>query len=165
MKPERSVIGAALVAASLMAMGTALNASDPVGVYAMVERVVFEPSDTAPRSVQVWGAFTLAVQPINRAYKPEEAYSAPARGYLYYTCDPAKQSICTAEWNDLKSVAGKTEVVGFGARWGEKPRLRPVTEKPGGPDMYVSNIGVVKIGKYGEYPSLVDGLKAALARN
>lgn len=165
MKAERSAIGAALVAASLMAMGTALKASDPVGVYAMVERVVFEPNDTAPMAVQVWGAFTLAVQPTSRAYKPEDAYSAPARGYLYYTCDPAKQSICAAEWNDLKSVAGKTEVVGFGARWGtEKPRLRPVTEQPARPDMYVSNIGVVKIGKYGEYPSLVDGLKAALAR-
>jgi hypothetical protein len=163
MKPNGKTIGAAVIGALLMAAG--VKASDPVGVYAIVERVVFEPSETAPRNVQIWGAFTAAVQPETRSYKPEEAYGPVGRGYLYYTCAPAQLSSCTAEWNDLNSVAGKTEVVGFGTRWGsQKPRLRLVTETPASPDPYLMNVGVVKVGKYAEYPSLVAALKAAIGR-
>jgi len=144
-------------------MVAGVKASDPVGVYAIVERVVFEPSEAAPRNVQVWGAFTAAVQPETRSYKPEEAYGPVGRGYLYYTCAPAQLSACAAEWSDLKSVAGKMEVVGFSTRWGSpKPRLRLAGEAPASPDPYLMNVGVVKIGKYAEYPSLVAALKAAI---
>ena len=108
---------------------------------------------------------TAAVQPETRSYKPEEAYGPVGRGYLYYTCAPAQAATCAAEWSDLKSVAGKGEVVGFGTRWGKaKPRLRLAGEAPSSPDMYETNIGVVKIGKYAEYPSLVAALKAAIGK-
>jgi len=38
-------------------------ASDPVGVYAIVDKVVFEPNETNPERIQVWGAFALSGEP------------------------------------------------------------------------------------------------------
>jgi hypothetical protein len=35
-------------------------ASGPIGVYALIDKVVFEPNDTAPDRVQIWGVFVLA---------------------------------------------------------------------------------------------------------
>ncbi|MCA1660297.1 MAG: hypothetical protein LC642_07155, partial [Verrucomicrobiaceae bacterium] len=36
------------------------SASDLVGVYAFIEKVVLEPSDAAPERIQLWGGFALA---------------------------------------------------------------------------------------------------------
>ncbi len=73
--------------------------------------------------------------------------------------------MCAAEWSDIKSVAGKSEAVGFGTRWGRtKIRVRPASEAPASPDTYESNIGVVKIGKYGDYPTLITALKTAIGK-
>lgn len=163
MKPAMKVVGLSVVAA-LFVVAT-VKASDPVGVYAMVDRVVFEPSEAAPKSVQIWGAFTSSVEPPRPTYKPEQAYGDVQKGYMYFTCAADKAAMCAAEWSDLKSVAGKGEVVGFGTRWSKwTKRVRPATEAATAPDMYDSNIGVVKVGKYGDYPSLVAALKAAIAK-
>jgi len=163
MKPGKKVAGLAVVAALLMVVG--VKASDPVGIYAMVERVVFEPSESAAKSVQIWGAFTPSVEPPRPTYKPEQAYGEVQRGYVYLTCPADKSSMCAAEWSDIKSVAGKSEVVGFGTRWGRtKIRVRPASEAPASPDTYESNIGVVKIGKYGDYPTLISALKTAIGK-
>jgi hypothetical protein len=158
-----SVIGAAALGTILVV--APVKASDPVGVYALVDRVVFEPNEMAPTAVQVWGAFALAVNPEKRPYPPEEGYGPAAKGYLYYTCPAGKSAQCVAEWKDLQSMAGKDQVVGFGTRWGTGwPKLRHVDEKPASPDAYQMNIGVVPMGKYGEYPALAKDLKAALGR-
>lgn len=153
-----SAIGAVLSVAPVMA-------SDPVGVYALVDRVVMEPNASAPVAVQIWGAFTVSVTPPSRTYKPEEAYAAAQKGYLYFTCPSGKSSACVAEWKDLESMAGKDDVAGFGTRWGTgAPRIRPATEKPASPDVYQMNTGVVTMGKFGQYPSLITALKTALGR-
>jgi hypothetical protein len=55
------------------------EASDPVGIYAIVEKVVFEPNDQAPERIQVWGAFALSDA------QHGDGYLAPQRGYLYYS--------------------------------------------------------------------------------
>jgi len=163
MKPGKKVLGLAAAAALLMVVG--VKASDPVGVYAMVERVVFEPSEAAPKNVQIWGAFTPSVEPPRPTYKPEQAYGPIERGYMYFTCAADKAKVCAAEWSDLNSVAGKSEVVGFSSRWPRfTARVRPASETPASPDTYISNFGVVKVGKYGDYPTLVAALKAAIGR-
>jgi hypothetical protein len=162
MKPSGKTVGLAVVGAMLMVAG--VKASDPVGVYAIVERVVFEPSESAPKSAQIWGAFTPSVEPPRPSYKPEQAYGEVQRGYVYVTCPADKASMCAAEWNDIKSVAGKGDVIGFGTRWGGKLRVRAVSETPASPDTYTSNVGVVKVGKYGDYPTLVTALKSAIGR-
>lgn len=156
---------AALAFAGALVVVAGVKASDPVGVYAIVERVVFEPSESAPKTVQIWGAFAPSVEPPRPSYKPEQAYGGVQKGYMYFTCPAGKESNCVAEWNDLKSVAGKSEVVGFGTRWQQvKPHVRAAGEKPASPDIYDMNVGVVKMGRYAEYPSIVTALKAALGR-
>ena len=53
MKPAKTVIGLAAMTALFVVAG--VKASDPVGVYAMVERAVFAPSESAPKTVQQRG--------------------------------------------------------------------------------------------------------------
>lgn len=165
MKSARALLGVGVVALGTLLAVTPVKASDPVGIYALVERVVLEPNDSAPTAAQIWGAFALSVTPATRSYKPEEAYGAPQKGYLYFTCPAAKSDACVAEWKDLKSLAGKDDVAGFGTRWGSgAPRVRKADEKPASPDTYQLNTGVVPMGKYAQYPSIVTSLKAALGR-
>ena len=134
------IIGLAILGACLSAT-VALHASDFVGVYAVVEKVVLEPSDTAPQRIQIWGAFALADKVNGSTYRPAE------RGYLYYTCPQGRETMCRAEWADLQSVAGKGTGVGFGQRWQDNGRVRKRTEKPATPDVYVIEKGVVKVEK------------------
>jgi hypothetical protein len=116
-------------------------ASDRVGVYAVIEKVVLEPSDASPDRAQVWGAFAVYEQ------GDGSTYQAPQRGYLYYTCPQGKETVCRREWADLKSVAGKQTGVGFGHRWEPVGRIRKADEKPGSPDPYPIQMGVLKVEK------------------
>jgi hypothetical protein len=121
-----------------LALSVVLRASDMVGIYGVVEKVVLEPSDAAPQRVQVWGAFALAE---GRG----STYQAPQRGYLYYTCPSGQESICRNEWADLKSVAGKNAAIGFGMRYKPTGRVRKTDEKAASPDLYPIEMGVTKI--------------------
>jgi hypothetical protein len=107
----------AAVAAVFLSIET-LSASGLVGIYGIVERVVFEPSATAPERVQVWGAFVYA----DRAHDTELGVSDAKRGYLYFTLPRHPQrtneiEIVRREWADLQAVAGTGQAVGFGS-WG-----------------------------------------------
>src|SRR6266511_2782240 len=92
-------------------------ASDPVGIYALVDKVVFEPNETDPERIQVWGAFAIA-EGYGYTYKNAE------RGYLYYKVNPDKPSACRNEWTDMKSIAGTGQIIAFGSRYAEKGTLR-----------------------------------------
>lgn len=133
-----------------------VKASDPMGAYCLVEKVVYEPADR-PDRVQVWGACAVALP------QPGGQFKAPARGYFYYSIPTGKEDAARAEWADLKAVAGKGEAVGFGDRYnGAIGRFRPMTETVAKPDPYPLNIGVVKLGKYGPLPAdLLESLRKA----
>jgi hypothetical protein len=155
-------LGIAVVAACLGATA-ALQASDFTGVYAVIERVAFEPSETAPARIQIWGAFALSDGQRGSNYKPAE------KGYLYYTCEQGKESICRKEWADLKSVAGSDTGVGFGYRYAPSGRIRKAGEKPADPDVYPIQAGVVKVEKKtpetignAETLKVIDGIRQAL---
>src|SRR5437773_214914 len=79
---------------------SAARASDPTGIYAFVDRVVFEPSEAAPERIQVWGGFALARTENRNDYHDAE------RGFLYFKLRVGEEDICLKEWADLKSVAG-----------------------------------------------------------
>jgi hypothetical protein len=113
--------------------------SDWVGVYARVDKVVLEPNASAPERIQIWGAFALASK------EDRSSYQSPQRGYLYFSCKPGKEEICRKEWADLKASAGTGQVIGFGGRSPERPRLRKSEEKVAGPDQYPVNFGLVKM--------------------
>jgi hypothetical protein len=111
-----------LFVVSLLLLATVtLPASGPVGIFGIVEKVVFEPSDNSPERVQIWGAF---------AYVDGNEHTAivasPAkRGYLYFKLPSIAANNSTqkeientsVEWADLKAVAGTGQAVGFG-KWG-----------------------------------------------
>jgi hypothetical protein len=113
--------------------------SDWTGVYARVDKVVFEPNAGAPERIQIWGAFALATRNSRNDYDTAE------RGYLYYSLKPGKEEVCRKEWVDLKAVAGTSEIVAFGGR-GQPARLRKATDKPTDPDIYPVANGLTKIG-------------------
>src|ERR1041385_2345294 len=73
--------------------GRALG-SDPVGIYALVDKTVFEPNETSPERIQIWGAFAIA-EGYGYTYKKAE------RGYLYYKVNPDKPSACRNEGSDM----------------------------------------------------------------
>jgi hypothetical protein len=133
-----------------------IRASDFVGVYAVVERVVLEPSEAAPQRIQIWGAFALSDG------KSGSNYGTAQRGYLYYDCPAGRETVCRTEWTDLKSVAGKDTGVGFGARYKATGRIRKADEKPAAPDLYPIERGVVRLSAGHESLPVIDRIKAAL---
>ena len=113
----------------LVALGTiSISASGPLGIYGIVEKVVFEPNEKDAERIQVWGAFAYAVRsPLEGAevhVQPAQRGSGVSpvrRGYLYFklrssipgfTTD-AQVELIKKEWADLKSVAGTGQAVGF----------------------------------------------------
>ena len=115
-----------------------LNASGPIAVYALVERVVFEPNPETPERIQVFGIFITAAERSN-------SYSDPQRGYLYFTVPANSRELALREWADLKSVAGTHQVVAFGSSWSGKVRVRKADEEAKSPDAYVMGNGLVKV--------------------
>jgi hypothetical protein len=135
-------IALVLAVATVLMTGGFVGASDPIGGYMIVDKVVLEPAD-APTTIQIWGAVALA--------KGEHGddYSAPVRGYLYYKTPSGKEDVCRKEWNDLKKAAGTPQIIGFGSRYNLKAfgKVRKANEKPETPDNYPLGNGLVKIGE------------------
>lgn len=158
----RSLRGVAAAAAmagttAALAAGAVAHASDPVGIYAIVEKVVFEPNEGAPVRVQVWGAFAQADSRNNN-----DEYGPAAAGYLYFSCPAGKEQVCRNEWADIKSMAGQGAGVAFGGRFEPASRVRKASEPPASPDPYPIRMGVVKMSGRGQQPAIVAKLKAAL---
>jgi hypothetical protein len=110
-----------------------ISASGPLGIYGIVEKVVFEPNERVPERIQLWGAFAYAEG------RSPSTVSPATRGYIYFrlpTIPPADTvrnewaalvDTVRNEWADLKAVAGTGQAVGFGS-WGYIGRfesLRP----------------------------------------
>lgn len=115
-----------------------VRASDFVGIYALVDRVVLEPNAENPTAVQIWGVFALAEGSGSR-YRPAE------RGYLYYSINPSNERATRAEWSDLRAVAGKGQAIGLAQRYKPLGRLRRAGEAPAQPDTYPLGIGLQKV--------------------
>lgn len=148
------------VAAVLALAAMSVSASDPVGIYCMVDKVVFEPSEANPMRVQVWGVFALAVP-------PGDTYTEPAQGYMYFTAPQGRESVARKEWADLKAEAGTGQGVAFAARYGTLGTVRKADAKHANPDAYpIGGNGVVKVHPYTGYQdnmtSVINKLKAAV---
>ena len=144
------------VAGVALALTTVLQASDMVGVYGVVEKVVIEPNDKAPERIQIWGAFAMAE---GRG----STYGQAQRGYLYYTCPSGQENVCRKEWSDLKSVAGKGTAVGLGMRYKPTGRVRKADEKVASPDPYPIQMGVILVengvDRGSDTMKVIEGLK------
>lgn len=119
-----------------------VNASGPIGVYALVDKVAFEPSSDKPDRIRISGVFIAAEESPDNS----TVYSAPQRGYLYFGLPKGNEQLARREWADLKSVAGTRQVVGFGSDWGTtKVHVKKPNEGAKLPGDYPMGNGVVKI--------------------
>lgn len=123
------------------ALAAAPAVSDFVGIYALIEKVVLEPNDSAPERIQIWGAFAAASAMDRNTYEP------PRRGYFYYSLTAGKAEACRREWADFKSIAGTEQVIGFSGRGMTTGRLRRANEKAETPDPYPVAWGLVRMSQ------------------
>ena len=109
------------VAVLLVLVVVDLPASGPIGIFGIVEKVVFEPNESAPERVQIWGAFAY----VDGNEQTAIVASPARRGYLYFKLPSIAANNSTqkeieaakVEWADLSAVAGTGQAVGFGT-WG-----------------------------------------------
>jgi len=131
------VCSAAAVLAIALCLGV-VNASGPIAVYALVDKVALEPNADKPERIRISGVFITAEE-------RSDVYSAPQSGYLYFGLPRGNDELARREWADLKSVAGTRQVVGLGSSWGPKVRVRKPDEEAKSPDDYPMGNGLIKI--------------------
>lgn len=105
--------------AAIAVLAADVLASGRIGFYGIIEKVVFEPNETAAERIQVWGAFMY----VDGGASKNFAVSAAKRGYLYFKIkslhagytSQAQIDLNKKEWADLKAVAGTGQAVAFGS--------------------------------------------------
>jgi hypothetical protein len=117
------------------------HASGPIGVYALVDKVTFEPNVDNPERIRISGVFITALETPDNS----TVYSAPQRGYLYFRLPKGTEELARREWADLKSVAGKLQVVGLGASWGAKVHVWKTDTGAMTPEDYPMGNGMVTV--------------------
>ena len=120
------------------------HASGPIGIYGIIDKVVFEPNEKSPERIQVWGAFAYVDGGANR----DLGVSPAKRGYLYFKLPEngsATEAMAQKEWADLKSTAGTGQCLGLGSRYQEKGTVRDEAAKPKDPDTYPVALGLTKV--------------------
>ena len=88
----RVVVLSAVVIFLLVQISPAKNGN--IGIYGIVDKVVFEPDENAPERIQIWGLFVVPV-PISSGL-----YRAPRRGILYFSLPPDRKKNAIKEWAD-----------------------------------------------------------------
>ena len=176
----------------LLAATVVLPASGLVGVYAIVSKVVFEPDESGPERIQIWGAFTL----VDNAITSGKQTLTPQRGYMYFTLSgsPSQRETALKEWADFKAIAGTGQAVAFG-RFGyigefedelisrpsgnppyvlmrsgdgtpsraENP-VRTESAQPARPSVYPLNMGLTKLSSSGDRATVVAQLQAVIKK-
>ena len=128
------------VAVLLLALAPAARASDPTGIYAVVDKVILEPSTGSADRIQVWGVFALAEG------RGGDEYAEPRRGYLYFTVVKGKEDVCRKEWADLQKVAGTKQCVALGSRYKTtKANVRKGGDPTKDPDAYPLGFGLTRV--------------------
>jgi hypothetical protein len=126
--------------AVLLAVGGAVRASDPVGVYAIIDRAEVTPSTGPAERLQLWGVFALATEG-----KGNSTYSPPLRGTMSFAIVKGKEDVCRKEWADLVKVAGSKQCVAFGSRYKVQPAVRKGGDPTKNLDVYPLGFGVTKV--------------------
>jgi len=179
---------AMVVAGVLLCAAADVIASGPVGLYGIIEKVVFEPSEQAPERIQIWGAFAV----VDGGLAHPGVTSKPLRGYLYFKLpDGSARAAAKTEWMDLKSIAGTGQAIGFG-NWGfigsvqdfgarssssgipyflelypgggrqTDVRVRREYDPSASSAVYSTNAGIVKLADQGSHAEIVKQLREAL---
>jgi hypothetical protein len=134
----KSIVRPATIVLVIAACLQVANASGPIAVYALVDKVSFEPNADKPERVRISGVFITAAE-------RSDVYSAPQRGYLFFALPKQNRELALHEWADLKSVAGTRQVVGLGSSWSAKVRVIKSDDEADAADDYPLGNGLVKI--------------------
>ena len=86
-----------------------------IGIYGVIDQVTLEPDGVSPTLVRISGVFVVPVPVSSGDYRP------PRRGYLYFQIRPGMEQATRKDWNELKSIAGTGQVIGFGQYWVPNP--------------------------------------------
>jgi len=90
--------------------------SGTIGIYAVIDQVTFEPAGgDSPNIIRISGVLVVPVPMSSGQYR------SPQRGYLYFRIRPAMEQETRKDWNELKSIAGTGQVVGFAQYWVPNP--------------------------------------------
>jgi hypothetical protein len=135
---------AAAIALAIAARPGVVRASGPASVYALVDKVAFEPSAEKPERVRISGVFITYQSIITARGVADGHYSDPQRGTLYFALG-RNEELARREWADLQSVAGTRQVVAFASSFVGNWRVWKPDETPTEPDGYPTGIGVVKV--------------------
>ena len=150
---------ALIVAGGLLAGRQEAEASDPAGVYAILDEVTIEPGGDGPAVLRASGLFCVA----NGRYGGE--YHAPRPGSIAVTIAGTSAERVAQQMNDLRAAAGTGKVVAFGGRHGDEelPTVAPPGAAAPQPVSMAHGIGVrtIESARYGPvahlqtYPRIV----------
>jgi hypothetical protein len=107
------LLAAGLLTAAMNTTGIAKNGG--VGIYAIVDKVAFEPDRASPERVRIDGTFVVPIRMSSGDYAP------PKRGFLYFKTVHGRENAARRDWAALTSVAGTGEVIGFAYYWVPDP--------------------------------------------
>lgn len=113
-----------------LAVAAPALASNPLGAWVKVDKVVFEPDQTNATKVQVWGVFALNLGQQAGSW----AYSEPNPGYMYFSCPQGYEAQCRMEWADFKNAIGTKNCSGFGQNYVAPGTVRAASVSPASPD-------------------------------
>jgi len=168
------VILAVWIVSSLVSI---LKADGPVGVYALVQKVVLEPSEAEPKAIQVWGVFVW----VDGGLKTPGPINVPQRGYMYFKlpAGSAEAAAAREQWTEIRAVAGASQIIAFGdwnyagpfedlhvpaASGQEQVRVRKQNEPPASPITYPLRPNLVKVANDAAHESLRTLMQAFLQR-
>ena len=112
---ETSIIVSLCAVLVLSSTVVVLAKRSTIGLYAIVDKVAFEPDENSPERIRIWGVFVVPV-PMSSGQ-----YQTPQRGYLYFRIEPGMEQVAKQEWSDLKNLAGTGQGIGFAQYWVANP--------------------------------------------
>ncbi len=126
-----------LTAVAVVASAAPAFASSPLGIYARVNSVVYEPAKANATRIQIHGVFAL--------HKGGSGfnYSDPQAGYMYFTCPSGKEIDCRDQWDDIEARIGTSSCAGFGQEYAAFGTVRVKGVTPQNPDTFELGMGVV----------------------
>jgi hypothetical protein len=108
---KATIIIVSVCAVLMLSSIVGLAKRETIGIYAIVDKVAFEPDAESPERIRIWGMFIVPVPRSSGQYK------SPQRGYLYFRIAPGMEQVAKREWAALKNLAGLGQGIGFAQYW------------------------------------------------
>jgi hypothetical protein len=115
MKPALLLVAIFSALLLLLPPNSVVAKSATVGIYAIIDQLVFEPTGGLPNFARISGVFVVPVR------MSSGSYQRPQKGYLYFRIAPGTEQATRKDWSALSILAGSGKVVAFGQYWLPNP--------------------------------------------